>query len=66
LPAGPPKRGGLRCLAEQPNRDHDPLLRSLYVAGLNASYSMFKEFPGGFKGLMAGPDLRLSAAHLLP
>jgi glycogen debranching enzyme len=34
----------------------DPLLRSLYVAGLNASYSMYKEFPGGFQGLVAGPD----------
>lgn len=34
----------------------DPLLRSLYAAGLNVSYSMFKEFPGGFKGLVAGPD----------
>lgn len=34
----------------------DPLLRSLYVAGLNASRAMFKEFPGGFKGLMAGAD----------
>jgi glycogen debranching enzyme len=34
----------------------DPLLRSLYAAGLNTSRSMFKEFPGGFKGLVAGPD----------
>jgi hypothetical protein len=34
----------------------DPLLHSLYVAGLNASVSMFKEFPAGVKGLMAGPD----------
>jgi glycogen debranching enzyme len=34
----------------------DPLLRSLYVSGLNASRSMFKEFPGGFNGLMAGAD----------
>ena len=34
----------------------DPLLHSLYVAGLNASHSMFKEFPGGYKGLVAGPD----------
>jgi hypothetical protein len=34
----------------------DPLLRSLAVAGINASKSMFKEFPGGFKGLVAGPD----------
>lgn len=34
----------------------DPLLHSLYVAGLNASRSMFKEFPGGYKGLVAGPD----------
>jgi hypothetical protein len=34
----------------------DPLLRSLYVAGLNTSRSMFKEFPDGFKGLVAGPD----------
>jgi hypothetical protein len=34
----------------------DPLLRSLYVAGLNAAKAMFKEFPGGFCGLVAGPD----------
>jgi len=34
----------------------DALLRSLYVSGLNASRSMYKEFPGGFKGLVAGPD----------
>jgi len=34
----------------------DPLLRSLYVAGLNAAKSMYKEFPGGFSGLVAGPD----------
>jgi len=34
----------------------EPLLRSLYTAGLNASRAMFKEFPGGFKGLMAGAD----------
>jgi hypothetical protein len=34
----------------------DPVLRSLYVSGLNASKAMFKEFPGGFKGLVAGPD----------
>ncbi len=34
----------------------DDLLRSLYVAGLNASKAMFKEFPGGFAGLVAGPD----------
>ena len=34
----------------------DPLLQSLYVAGLNTSVSMYKEFPDGFKGLVAGPD----------
>ena len=34
----------------------DLLLKSLYVAGLNASKAMYKEFPGGFKGLVAGPD----------
>jgi len=34
----------------------DPLLKSLYVAGLNASLAMFKEFPDGQKGLIAGPD----------
>ncbi len=34
----------------------DDLLRSLYVAGLNAAKAMFKEFPGGFAGLVAGPD----------
>ena len=34
----------------------DPVLNSLYVSGLNAARSMFKEFPDGFKGLVAGPD----------
>jgi hypothetical protein len=34
----------------------DPTLKSLYISGLNASVSMYKEFPGGFKGLVAGPD----------
>ncbi len=34
----------------------DDLLRSLYAAGLNAAKAMFKEFPGGFAGLVAGPD----------
>jgi hypothetical protein len=34
----------------------DPILRSLYVSGLNASKAMYKEFPGGFRGLVAGPD----------
>lgn len=35
---------------------HDPLLRSLYVAGLNAAKAMYKEFPSGHAGLVAGPD----------
>lgn len=34
----------------------DALLASLYVSGLNASRAMFKEFPDGFRGLVAGPD----------
>ena len=34
----------------------NPVLNSLYVSGLNAARSMFKEFPDGFKGLVAGPD----------
>jgi len=34
----------------------DPLLQSLFVAGLNAAVAMFKEFSGGFAGLVAGPD----------
>ncbi len=37
-------------------RGDDALLRSLYAAGLNAAVSMFKEFPEGFSGLVAGPD----------
>lgn len=34
----------------------DALLRSLVAAGVNAAVSMFKEYPGGFAGLVAGPD----------
>jgi hypothetical protein len=34
----------------------DALERSMFVAGLNAAVSMFKEFPEGFAGLVAGPD----------
>jgi glycogen debranching enzyme len=34
----------------------DILLKSIFVAGLNAAVSMFKEFPLGFHGLVAGPD----------
>jgi hypothetical protein len=34
----------------------DVFLKSLHAAGLNAAISMFKEFPGGFAGLVAGPD----------
>ncbi|MCS6827284.1 MAG: hypothetical protein NZ553_11780, partial [Caldilinea sp.] len=34
----------------------DPLLRALMVSGLNAALSMYKEFPGDFCGLLAGPD----------
>jgi glycogen debranching enzyme len=32
----------------------DPLLQSMFVAGLNAAVAMFKEFPGDFAGLVAG------------
>ncbi len=34
----------------------DRWLRSMFVAGLNTAIAMFKEFPGGFAGLLAGPD----------
>lgn len=34
----------------------NPLLQSMFVAGLNTAVAMFKEFPGGFAGLVAGPD----------
>lgn len=34
----------------------DPLLKSLFVAGLNTAMAMFKIFPEGFAGLVAGPD----------
>ncbi len=37
-------------------RTDDPLLQSLFVAGLNAALAMFKEFPNDFAGLVAGPD----------
>lgn len=33
----------------------DPVLRSMYLAGLNAAIAMYKELPGGFAGLWAGP-----------
>lgn len=33
----------------------DPVLRSMFAAGLNAALSMYKELPSGFKGLWAGP-----------
>lgn len=41
-----------------PSQHHeaDPLLQSLYVSGLNAAIAMYKEFPGGFAGLLAGTD----------
>ncbi len=35
---------------------NDVLLKSIFVAGLNAAVSMFKEFPLDFRGLVAGPD----------
>ncbi len=34
----------------------DVLQKSVFIAGLNAAVSMFKEFPLGFAGLVAGPD----------
>ena len=34
----------------------DALTRSMGVSGLNAAVAMFKEFPGGFCGLVAGPE----------
>jgi len=34
----------------------DILVKSMFVAGLNAAVSMYKEFPEGFAGLVAGPD----------
>lgn len=40
----------------QARRMGDPILQSLCVAGLNAAISMFKIFPDGFAGLLAGPD----------
>lgn len=40
----------------QAYRAGDPTLQSLFVAGLNAAISMFKTFPDGFAGLLAGPD----------
>lgn len=36
--------------------EEDLLLKSMFVAGLNAAISMFKVFPEGFEGLVAGPD----------
>ena len=33
---------------------HDPLLRSLALAGLNTALAMYKELPSGFAGLWAG------------
>jgi hypothetical protein len=38
------------------HHEADPLLQSLYVSGLNAAMAMYKEFPGGFAGLLAGTD----------
>lgn len=35
---------------------NDPLQKSLFVAGLSTAMAMFKEFPEGFAGLVAGPD----------
>lgn len=37
-------------------RAEDPLLQSLFVSGLHTAASMFKVFPDGFAGLVAGPD----------
>lgn len=42
-------------LASQ-HHEADPLLQSLYVSGLNAAMAMYKDFPGGFAGLLAGTD----------
>jgi hypothetical protein len=45
----------------------DPLLQSLFVAGLNLAVVMFKDFPGGFCGLVAGREYahpQLSAAGI--
>lgn len=36
--------------------EKDSLLKSMFVAGLNAAISMFKTFPEDFEGLVAGPD----------
>lgn len=33
-----------------------PLFRSMFVAGLNTALSMYKTFPQGFAGLVAGPE----------
>ena len=33
----------------------DPLLKSLFAAGLNCAVAMYKELPSGFRGLWAGP-----------
>ncbi|MFN3928343.1 MAG: amylo-alpha-1,6-glucosidase [Thermoflexus sp.] len=37
-------------------RADDALLQSLFVGGLHTALSMFKVFPDGFAGLVAGPD----------
>ncbi|MDW8053588.1 MAG: GH116 family glycosyl hydrolase [Anaerolineae bacterium] len=44
-----------KWLSEQFN-DGDPLRRSLFVACLNTSLSMYKIFPKNFSGLLAGPE----------
>ncbi|MCS6962527.1 GH116 family glycosyl hydrolase [Thermoflexus sp.] len=38
------------------HRWEDPLLQSLFVAGLNTAIAMYKSLPDGFAGLVAGPD----------
>lgn len=49
---------GARRYADWLSEQHEgsPLARSMFVAGLNTALSMYKTFPHGFAGLVAGPE----------